>query len=188
MDDFFNNMKSYGSISIIFLSMLMIFVSGLFFGITYFVMDSVQDSFENTDCVISDNLYVDSCQDLWELSIYPFLALKSLLVWGSFFFIFALVIGMLLLGYQSGNNPVLMGFLITIVIIATYTAMYVSNIYRILLDNPLFRSMMTEFTVYNKIMLSFPWFIFIISLFAFILSIVNWQRTRVNSPKDAMNY
>jgi hypothetical protein len=188
MADWMSNMKNYGSISIIFFSMLLIFVSGLFFGITYFVMDTVQTSFESTDCVINDNLYVDDCQDLWELSIYPFLALKSLLVWGSFFFIFSLVIGMLLLGYQSGNNPVLMGFLIVIVIVATYTSMYVSNIYRVLLDNGLFRSMMTEFTVYNKIMLSFPWFIFIISLFSFILSIVNWQRTRVNSPKDALNY
>jgi len=70
----------------------------------------------------------------------------------------------------------------------TYIAIEVSNIYRTLIENDLFRSMMTEFTVYNKIMLSFPWFIFIISAFALIMGIVNWQKTKVNSPKDELDY
>lgn len=188
MSDFMDNMKDYGSISVIFISMFLIFTSGLFFGIAYYVMDNVEDAFEDTDCVIENNVYVESCQELWELSIYPFLALKSLLVWASFFFIFALVIGMLLMGYQSGKNPVLLGFMVIIIIVITYSSIYVSNIYRTLLENDMFRSMMLEFTVYNKIMLSFPYFIFIISLFSVILSIVNWQRSRTNSPTSDLNY
>jgi len=188
MTDWFNNVKKYGSFSIIFLSMLLIFISGLFLGTSYYVMDQVETAFESTNCVINNNVFVSDCQELWALSVYPFLGLRSLLVWFSFFFVFALVIGILLLGYQSGNNPVLMGFMVVVVTITTYASLYVSNGYRTLLENDLFRSMMVDFTVYNKIMLSFPWFIFIISLLSCILSIVNWQRSRVNSPTSDLDY
>jgi len=188
MIDSLNNMKQYGSVAIILISIFAILISGLFFGITYYVMDSVDTAFQSTNCTIENNVYVDNCQELWALSIYPFLALKNLLIWASFFFIFALALGIIILGYQSGNNPVLLGFLVVIVSVVTYISIEVSNIYRTLIENDLFRSMMTEFTVYNKIMLSFPWFIFIISAFALIMGIVNWQKTKVNSPKDELNY
>ena len=188
MDDWLTDVKNYSGISIIFISMLLIFISGLFFGVTYYVMNQVETAFESTDCVIENNVFVDDCQDLWDLSIYPFLALREILVWFSFFFIFALVIGLLILGYQSGNNPVLMGFLVVIVIVATYLSLYVSNIYRTLIENDLFRTMMLEFTIYNRIMLYFPWFISIISLFSVILSVVNWQKSPRNIPTGELDY
>jgi len=183
-----DNMRNYGVIGVILLSIFAILLSGIFFGATHYVLGQVNTAFENTDCTIENNLYVDDCQDLWALSIYPILALREVLVWFSFFFIFALVISILVLGYQSGNSPVLMGVLVTLVAVITYIGIEISNIYRTLIENDLFRSMMVDFTVYNKIMLYFPWFIFIVSLFAAIMGIVNWQRTRVNSSTDSLNY
>ena len=183
-----DNFKKYGAIGAILISIFAILISGIFFGATYYVMDQVDTAFQNTDCVIENNVFVENCQELWDLSIYPFLALRELLVWISFFFIFALAMGILVLGYQSGKSPVLMGFLVLIVSVVSYLAIEVSNIYRTLLENEMFRNMMVEFTVYNKVILYFPWFIFIISLFAFMMGIVNWQRTRVNSPENELDY
>jgi len=183
-----NNMKRYGSIGVILISIFAILFSGLFFGISYFVMDNVQTAFESTDCVIENNVFVDNCQDLWELSLYPFLELRSLLVWISFFFIFSLVMGMLVLGYQSGRSPVLMGALVLLTVVITYIGIEVANIYRTMIENDLLRSMMVEFTVYNKIMLNFPWFIFVVTLFSFIMGLVNWQRTKVNKDSEEFNY
>jgi len=188
MIDSLDDIKQYGPVGVILISIFAILLSGLFFGVTYYVLGEVDTAFQNTDCVIADNLYVESCQDLWDLSIFPFLALKELLIWASFFFIFALALGILVLGYQSGSNPVLLGFLVVIISVVTYIAIEVSNVYMTLIENDLFRSMMVDFTVYNKIMLSFPWFIFIISAFALIMGIVNWQKTKVNSPRDELNY
>jgi len=178
------NARKYGSISLIIVSLLMIFVSGLFFGITYFVMDVTDDALQEVDCVIEDNVYVGSCQDLFELSIYPFLALRDILIWFSFFFIFALVIGLLIVGYQAGNSPVMLGVLILFLIVLTYIGIEVSNIYQSMLDVDVFRSMMTPFTVYNKVMINFPIFMFFTGLFSVLLSLVNWQKTKVNSVKD----
>lgn len=188
MFDFFDNVENKGSFAIIIMSILAIFLSGIFFGATYYVMDVTEDAFRSSDCVIENNVYVDSCQELWELSVYPFFALKDLLVWFSFFFIFALTLGMLILGYKAGKSPVLMGLLLVFVTVLTYAAIEISNIYRTMLETDIFRTMMTDFTVYNKIMLNFPWFVFIVSLLSVLLSLVNYQRTKVNSGQEDLNY
>lgn len=188
MFDSFEDYRDKGLVLVVLFSVIAIAVSGIFFGITYFALDSVQTAFESTDCVIANNTLVDSCQDLFVLGLYPFLNLKEVLVWASFFFIFALVIGMLVLGYRAGQSPVLMGYLVVIVISMTYLSIEISNIYRELLANDAFRSIMVDFTVYNKIMLGFPWFVFIITLMAFFLGIVNYQRSAINKETDDLNY
>jgi len=119
---------------------------------------------------------------------YPFLKLRSILVWFSFFFIFSLSLGMLVLGYKSGKNPVLLGLLILFTAVLTYVGIEISNIYRSLIEIDVFRSMMTEFTVYNQVMLRFPWFVFIITLLSVMLGIVNFQRTRANSSSEVLDY
>lgn len=184
----FLNMKNYSLIGVILISIFAILISGIFFGATYYVLGEVETAFQSTDCVITDNLYVDDCQDLWGLSIYPILALRSIFIWLSFFFIFALVAGILVLGYQSGKSPVLLGVLVIVVGVISYIGIEISNIYRTLLENAMFRSMVIDFTVYNKIMLYFPWFIFIITLFAVMLGIVNWQKAPINSSRQDLDY
>ncbi len=174
------DLRQYGSIGAIIFSMFAIFVSGLFFGVTYYIMDITESSFQTLDCQISDNVYFDTCQEMFDLSIYPFLALREILVWVSYFFIFALVIGLLVLGYQSGRSPALIGVLVVAIVIVTYLAIEVSNIYRIMLENATFVAIMQPFNVYNSIMLYFPWFMFFVSAFSLLISIVNYQRSPVN--------
>jgi len=48
--------------------------------------------------------------------------------------------------------------------------------------------MMIEFTVYNRVMLYFPWFVFFVGLMSVLLSIVNYQRTKTNNPREELNY
>lgn len=188
MSDAFSRKDAFGSLTVIMLSILSIFTSGMYFGVTYYLLESVETSLEGMDCAIEDNVYFETCQEMWALSVYPFLALRELLVWASFFFIFALTMGMLMLGYRSGKSPALMGLLIIFVIALSYLAIELSNAYRTMLETDLFRTMMLEFTVYNKIMLHFPWFVFIVSLFSVMLSIVNWQRGKINSPTADFDY
>lgn len=190
MFESFEDYKDKGIVMAVGLSVIAIAVSGIFFAILYFALDSTNTALQASDCVIENNTLVSSCQDLFQLSIYPFLALKDVLVWVSFLFIFALVLGVLVLGYRSGQSPVLMGYLVAIIIAMTYISIHIANIYRDLLSNPVFLSMMTGFVAYNRIMLNFPWFVFIITLMATLLGVVNYQKTKVNkfSDREDLNY
>ena len=188
MFDALDNIGRESSIGAVIISILAIFISGIFFASVYMIMNLTQSGLESMDCVIENNIYVESCQDLFSLSIYPFLALKEILVWFSFFFIFALVLGLLVLGYKSGKSPIMLGVLIVFVIVLTYLGIEISNVYRTMLENEVFRNMMLEFDAYNTIMLKFPFFVFFVGLLSVILSIVNFQRTNVNSGRDELNY
>lgn len=175
------------SIMIIALSMMLIFMSGIFFGIMYFTFESLDTAFSENDCVIDNNVYVDSCQELWEWIVIPFLALRSILIYASYFFIFGQVFAMLVIGYRSGQSPAMAGFLVVVISFFTYASILISNIYRRMLEVSVFNDIMLPFTVYNRIILYYPWFMFILSLSSVMLAIVNWQRTRVNNVAD-QNY
>jgi len=183
-----NNLENKGIFIGIIISIFVIFVSGLFFGFLYFTLDTTHTALLSSDCVINDNVLVSSCQELFSLALYPFLALKSILIWASFFFIFGLTLALLVLGYRSGTSAVLMGVLISFIGGITYLGILLSNVYRTLLEQDIFRLMMTDFTIYNKIMINFPWFTFFIGLFAVALGIVNFQKTSINTPTGELNY
>jgi len=176
--------------SLVFLAWGLIFIafSGMFFAITYYVMDTAQTSFEGLNCDLPGNALASNCQDLFTLVLYPFLNAKSILIYLSYFSIFILVLGMLLAGYNAGTKPWMMGILVLVEIALTYGSFYIANIYRLLLDNEIIRNALTNFPVYNKIMLYFPWFVFVISLFSIAFGLVNWQRTRTNTPQGELDY
>jgi hypothetical protein len=182
------NSKKYGSIAFIAVALIFIFVAGVFFAMTYYVMDITQDALEGTDCTFENNSLVGSCQDLYAYSFYPVLQLRSILVWFSYFFIFGLVISMLVVGYKSGSSSVLMGVNVLFTILFTYGGIEISNVYRTLLDNELFRNMMIPFRVYNNIMINCHWFIFIICLASLGLGIVNFQKAPINEDPNINNY
>ncbi len=184
----FNEAKRYGSWLVIVFAFISIFASGLFFGVTYYLMDITESNFKSVTCVIDNNSLVSSCQELFNLALYPFLALREILVWLSFFFIMTLVIGMLVMGYRSGKSPTLMGVLVLFMAGLTYLGIEISNMYRTMLDNLLFRNMMVTFTVYNKVMLYFPWFCFFVGLFSITLGLVNFQRAKINTPTSDLDY
>ncbi len=183
-----DNLEDKGIYFAVLISILFIAFSGMFFGITYFVMDVTHTSLQATDCVIENNTLVGSCQELFAFSVYPFLALRSILVWSSFFFIFGLMLSILILGYRSGSSPVMLGVMVSFVAGMTYLGILLSNMYRALLNQATFRTLMLPFTVYNQVMISFPWFIFFIGLFSVILGIVNFQKTSINAPQGDLNY
>jgi len=116
------------------------------------------------------------------------LNLKPIIILFSYLFIFSLVFAMVLLGYKNGENPVMIGVIFIITAVFTYFGLEISNIYRGMLTSEYFYQMMTPFTIYNKIMLNFPWFIAFVGLASLTLSIVNYQRARVNTPTSDLNY
>jgi hypothetical protein len=180
--------KQYGSFVLIVVAFVLMMISGVYFGVIYYMLDATQTAFESTDCVIDNNNLVSSCQELFQLALYPFLELREILVWVSFFIIFGLTLGILMAGYQSGRSPTLMGLLFLFLSVLTYIAIELSNKYKFMLSNTAFQEIMVEFTVYNRLMLSLPWYIFIVSLFSVMVSIVNFQRTRVNEPNHELDY
>ena len=188
LNDLVDFSSKRNAIILIITAVVLIAISGVFFSLSYFVMDKVHTALLSTTCVIENNAFFGSCQDMFTMIIYPFLNAKYILVWLSFFFIIALSTGMLLFGYQSGTRPSMLGLLIVIELMITYGSIHIANIYRTLLDNPIMLQAMTPFTVYNKIMLNFPWFVFVISLFAVALGIINWQKTPVNNPTNELDF
>jgi len=182
------NSKKYGSMVFMAVALIFIFISGIFFAVSYYVMDSTQTALVATNCTLVNNTLVSSCQELFAYSFYPVLQMKSILIWFSYFFIFGLVISILVIGYKSGSSPVLMGINVLFTILFTYGGIEISNIYRMLLDNAFFNSIMIPFVVYNKIMVNFHIFIFIICLAALGLGIVNFQKAAVNEDPNIDNY
>ncbi len=182
------NSKRYGSMVFIAVALIFIMVSGVFFGMTYYIMDVTQNGLETANCTIDNNALVSNCQELFAYSFYPVLQLRSILIWFSYFFIFGLVISILVVGYKSGSSPVLMGVNVLFTILFTYGGIELTNAYRLFVANDIIRSMMTPFVVYNRIMLGFPWFIFMVCLAALGLGIVNFQKAAVNEDPDINNY
>lgn len=173
---------------IIAISMALIIVSGLGMGFIYYVMDVTASNFQGVSCTISNNVFVNDCQELFDMAVYPFLALRHVLVVLNLIFVLMLTAGMLLLGYKSGKAPWTMGLSILLSGFLTYLALHVSNMYQTLLSNPIIYTMMTEFSIYNKVMLNFPWFVFFVSIISAMLSVVNFQRSSVNTPTGTLNY
>ena len=188
LSDYFDLRTAKSSMMLVITGIILIALSGLIFAGMYFFMDTIQDGLLTANCEISGNVFFDDCQGMWEFVIYPFLNLKTIFVYLSFFSIFILTIGMLLTGYKSGTKPSLMGVLVLLEILIVYGSIHIANIYRILLENPLIRDAMIPFGAYNTLMLYFPWFVFIISLFSLALGIINWQKTPVNQVSAELDY
>jgi hypothetical protein len=180
--------KKYGSFMLIIFSILLIIISGVAFGIFYFTLSSIETGFLAANCEIANNSLVSSCQELWALALYPALALKAIFIWGHTFLIFGAVLGMLFLGYRSGRSGILLGIMTLWIIISTYMGIEISNIYRTFLEIPAFRNMMIEFVFYNRLMLSLPWFMFIVSLFSTMLGLVNYQKSKLNPIKEELDF
>lgn len=188
LSDYFDVNSSKGTMVLVITGLLLIAISGMIFAGIYFFMNTVQTGLISSNCDITGNVFFDNCQDMWTMIVYPFLNLKSILVYLSFFSIFILTIGMLLMGYKSGTRPALMGVFVLVEILITYGSIHIANIYRLLLDNEIIRDAMIPFSIYNKIMLYFPWFVFIISLFSLALGVVNWQKTPINKISEELDY
>ena len=188
ISDYFDVNSAKSTITLVITGIILIAISGLIFSGIYFFMNTTQDALLNTNCQITGNVFFEDCQGMWALAAYPLLNLKSVLVYLSFFSIFILTIGMLLTGYKSGAKPSLLGVFAIVEVAIVYGSIHIANIYRELLGNEIIRNAMIPFGAYNTIMLYFPWFVFIISLFSLVLGVVNWQKAPVNKVTDELDY
>lgn len=175
------------AISFLIISIFAIFLSGIFLAVVYFGVSTFQTGLESVTCELPGTSYGD-CQTWFGDTIYKLLNLKPLIIIFSYLFIFSLVLGMVLLGYKKGENPVMIGVIFVLTSVFTYFGIEIANIYRGMLTNEYFYSIMTPFTIYNKIMLNFPWFVAFVGLASLTLSIVNYQRARVNSSTSDLDY
>lgn len=181
------NPNNKSAITFLAISIFAIFLSGMFLGIIYFGVDTMQTQLQSVSCELPGSTY-GNCQTWFEDTIYKLFNLKGLIIVFSYLFIFSLVIGLVVLGYKNGENPVTIGIIFILTTVFTYFGIEISNIYRAMLTNEAFYNIMLPFTIYNKIMLNFPWFIAFIGLASLSLSIVNYQRARVNTSSSDLDY
>jgi hypothetical protein len=142
--------------------MFMIFISGIIFSISYFVMNKIHVAFLSVDCLIPQNTLVTTCQEWFALALFPILQLKELLIFANYFAIFGMVFGLFFMGFRTKKHPALLVVHIITSIIVGYLSIHIGNIYRVLLQNPAMYEILTPFVIYNKIMLYFPQFIFFV--------------------------
>lgn len=142
--------------------MFIIFVSGLIFSITYFIISKIQEAFLSVDCLIPQNVYVSTCQEWFNLALFPILNLKSVLIYANYFAIFGLVFGLFFMGFRTKKHPILLIVHIISSVIIGYLSIEIANIYRTIINNPSMYEILLPFPIYNKIMLYFPQFIFFV--------------------------
>ena len=87
------------------MAMMLIFISGLLMSISYWVLGKIQTAFENVNCLIPNNVYFETCQEWFMLSIYPALQMKEILIWFSFFYIFGIIFGLFYIGWKVRKHP-----------------------------------------------------------------------------------
>jgi len=142
--------------------MFLISVSGIFMAITYFIMKTVETAFKSVDCLIPQNVYFTTCQEWFEMALYPVLELRSILIFASYFFIFGLVFGLFFMGFRTKKHPALLVVHVISSIIIGYISIEIANIYRLLISNGILYEIMVPFSIYNKVMLYLPQFMFFV--------------------------
>lgn len=151
-------------------ALFLFFFSGILLAGLYYTMDQTEDvirtinfSFELPNNYSVTNL--TNFQDVAEIIYYPILGLRSALVYISYIFIFAMMIGFGILAFMGQRHPIYFVPYFIILLIFTGFSIPLSNAFETLLENPFFLSMMVEFVIFSKIMLYLPQFIFFTGLF-----------------------
>jgi hypothetical protein len=152
--------------------MFLIAVSGLIMAITFFIMKTLETSFKSVDCLIPQNVFFTTCQEWFEMALYPVLELRSVLVYANYFFIFGVVFGLFYMGFRTKKHPALFVVHVISSIIIGYLAIEIGNIFRLLISNPFLYEMMIPFPIYTKIMLYLPQFIFFVIFLSGIIGFI----------------
>lgn len=171
-------------------AIILIFISGFGFGLIYYLASLLQTALTGITCTLPVGAYnfFSSCQGALSFSVYKVLNLKSLIVWASYLFIFTLVIAVIMLSFRKGKSAVRIGILFLTSILFTYGAIPISNIYRRMITDSVMYSMVQPLTIYNFIMLNFPWFVGFLTIIGLTISIINFQRSPVNTSTTDLNY
>ena len=140
----------------------MVFISGIVFSISYYIMARIHLAFLTVDCLIPQNVFVTTCQEWFNMALYPILNLRSVLIYANYFAIFGMVFGLFYMGFRTKKHPILLVVHILMSVILGYLSIEIANIYRTILQNPQMYEILIPFVIYNKIMLYFPQFVFFV--------------------------
>jgi len=87
--------------------MFLIAVSGFLMAISYYIMSTLETAFRSVDCLIPQNIYFTTCQEWFNMALYPVLELKSLFIFASYFFIFGVVFGLSLWALEPKTSSII---------------------------------------------------------------------------------
>lgn len=157
--------------------MFLIAVSGFLMALTYFVMETLETAFKSVDCLIPQNIYFDTCQEWFNMALYPVLELRTIFIFANYFMIFGIVFGLFFMGFRTKKHPALLVVHIISSVIIGYLAIEIGNIYRLLISNTFIYDMMIPFAIYNKVMLFLPQFMFFVIFLSGIIGFMGVFRS-----------
>lgn len=172
-----------------FLFLLMF--SGISLGVLGYSMGELETAIGLIDFEVPTNSSGNftSFQDFADVILYPILGLRESLPYISYFFIFAMVLLFVLMGYISQQRPILFVPYVLILIVYSVVCITISNAYEQLLTNPFILNMMIEYYIFNKIMLYLPQFVFFSGLvIGGIFAMNSVKRRQLSSEYETLNY
>ncbi len=178
------------------LFIVLFFVTGILGGMIYFSLNLLETQIQQVDFDIPfaknttaiDVHNVTTFQDVMDITVYKMFDVVSYIPYLVYFMLFSYIIGLALVAYLSSKNPIffVVHFLYTLVL--TYFAVILANSYIKLLTMPFINSMMTDFPVYNKLMLNLPQVFFITSLVFAGISFINIIKPSTAEHPYGLNY
>lgn len=176
--------------------LLVVSVVGILAGVVYYDMQILEDSLKTVDFAIPIEVNstvtgaynMSHFQDILGVTIYPILGIRSALPYLSYFAIFGLVIALAITAYISTKNPVFFVLHLLFTIVIVYFSFIISNEYITLLTNPFINSLMTDFVIYNKLMIWLPQILFFTSLIFGVIAFSNIMKPQTNYNVTGLNY
>jgi len=184
------------NVVILIIFLVAVSVGGLLAGITYYNMNILQATLETVNFTLpienmaQANSNLTDFQDILGIVVYPILNLKSALPYLTYFMVFGFIIALGITAYVSSRNPVFFTLHLLFTLLITYFCFKISNMYIELLTNPFINSLMTQFTIYNKLMIYLPQVVFFTSMVFGAISFINVIKPQSNftSNQTSLNY
>ena len=185
----FDNMMIF----VIFLGVCL--VGGVLGGLVYFNLNILDSTLREVDFDIplaknstGDAPNVTTFQDILDLVVYPILGLKNALPYLVYFMMFAFIIGLAITAYLTSKNPVFFVLHLLFTLLITYFSIGISNTYIELISDPTMNTIMSNFPIYNKMMIYFPQIILITSIVFATISFINVMKPSTATSPYGLNY
>jgi|LSQX01.1.fsa_nt_gb hypothetical protein len=186
----------FDNIIVMTLFVVAFFITGTLGGLAYFGMNVLESEIlkVNFDLPLAQNSTnpdipnVTTFQEVLNITIHPLFNLGHYLPYLIYFMLFAYIIGLAMVAYMSSKNPVFFIVHLLFTIILTYFALMLSNTYFVMLEEPLFNSMMVEFVIFHRIMTYLPQVFFLTSLVFAAISFVNLMKPQTANNPMGFNY
>lgn len=193
-----NNKAQTGAFSnlvLITLFVCIVFVCGILAGILYFSMGIFENALKevNFEIPLSQNnthggKNITQFQDILDIVVYPILSLKNTLPYISYFMVFGFIIALSISAYLSSKTPIFFVIHFLFLLVLTYFAIVLSNAYLKMLSDPFINYMMSDFVIYNKLMIFLPQILFFTGLLFGVLSFIVMLKPTRQEFSGTLNY